>query len=218
MEDFKIAGSGCMVSGEYGKVSISGSGKISGNISCESIHISGSAKSEGNVDCKAEARISGSFKCKDLSCTELKVAGSAKFGELKCGTVKISGSVSADSIEADTVSTSGKIEVKGLLNAESITISGGAKIGSIGCTELKVNSDCHTVKIFWGLIEVHKSEDEGLKTELIEGDKIDICYTQADIVRGADIIIGKGCRIHRVEYTGTCTVDSEATVDELEKK
>lgn len=218
MEDYKIAGAGCMVGGEYGNVRVSGSCKISGDISCESIHVSGSTKSEGNIDCRAEARISGAFKCKDLSCTELRVSGSAKFGALKCGTAKVSGSVSADSIEADTVSTSGKLEVKGLLNAESITIGGGAKIGSIGCTELKVNSDCHTVKIFWGLIEVYKGEDKGLKTELIEGDKIDISYTQADIVRGADVIIGKGCRIHRVEYTGTCTVDSEATVDELEKK
>lgn len=217
MEDFKVSGSGNMIGGEYGNIRISGACKISGDISCQSIHISGSTKTEGNIVCKADAHISGAFKGKDLSCSELKVSGSSKFGAVKGSSIKVSGAMTADSVEAENVSISGKTEIQGLLNAEKIQINAGAKVGSIGCTELTANTELRTVKILWGLIEFNNDLSNGLKAEVIEGDRINICYTEAETVRGADITIGKGCKIGRVEYTNTCTVDAEASVKELVK-
>ena len=39
--DMKISGSSSMPGGEYGKVSISGAGKVQGSLKCEELHCSG---------------------------------------------------------------------------------------------------------------------------------------------------------------------------------
>ena len=41
-----------------------------------------------------------------------------------------------------------------------------------------------------------------LTAEVIEGDKVEIEYTQADVVRGNHIKIGPGCKVDLVEYKG----------------
>ena len=45
--DMRISGSSTMPGGEYGKVSISGSGKVQGNLKCESLSCSGAGKVKG---------------------------------------------------------------------------------------------------------------------------------------------------------------------------
>ena len=42
--DMRISGSSTMPGGEYGKVSISGSGKVQGNLKCESLSCSGAGR------------------------------------------------------------------------------------------------------------------------------------------------------------------------------
>ena len=57
--DMKISGSSSMPGGEYGKVSISGAGKVQGSLKCEELHCSGAAKVHGDVDCAGELRTNG---------------------------------------------------------------------------------------------------------------------------------------------------------------
>ena len=45
--DMKISGSSVMPGGEYGKVSISGSGKIQGSVKCDRLACSGSGWRQG---------------------------------------------------------------------------------------------------------------------------------------------------------------------------
>ena len=47
--DMRISGSSTMPGGEYGKVSISGSGKVQGNLKCESLSCSGAGKVKGDM-------------------------------------------------------------------------------------------------------------------------------------------------------------------------
>ncbi len=42
-----------------------------------------------------------------------------------------------------------------------------------------------------------------LRTNSIEGDRVELEYTTAMVVRGKEVIIGEGCKIDRVEYTET---------------
>jgi hypothetical protein len=56
-----------------------------------------------------------------------------------------------------------------------------------------------------------------LEVETIEGEEIDIEGTKADLVRGRNVVIGSGCEIERVEYSGTLTVDKTAKVEEQVK-
>lgn len=68
--DMKISGSSTMPGGEYGKVSISGAGKIQGNLKCDSLSCSGSGKVEGDVvtqsaSCSGAIKVEGSIDCRE---------------------------------------------------------------------------------------------------------------------------------------------------------
>lgn len=82
--DMKISGSSSMPGGEYGKVSISGAGKVQGSLKCEELHCSGAAKVHGDVDCAGELRTNGAGK----------VDGSAR-----CGSLSASGAFSAQTVQ-----------------------------------------------------------------------------------------------------------------------
>ena len=61
MNDVKIAGSGTISSGEYNLVSIAGSGKAIGDITCKLLKVAGSARFEGTIN-SDEVSIAGSCK------------------------------------------------------------------------------------------------------------------------------------------------------------
>ena len=56
-----------------------------------------------------------------------------------------------------------------------------------------------------------------LKAELIEGEEIDLQATRAELVRGRNVVIGPGCEIERVEYSGSLMVDPSAKVEQQAK-
>ena len=88
--DLKISGSGSATGGRYRVTSISGSGKIVGDVNCEKFSISGSGKVEGAV-------ISNSFS----------ISGSGKVtGDLNCvtGSISGSGSVLGSSMQINLIS------------------------------------------------------------------------------------------------------------------
>ena len=78
--DMKISGASSMPGGEYGRVSISGAGKVQGSLKCEELHCSGAAKVQGDVDCAGELHTSGAAKV---------------FGSARCGSLSSSGAFSA---------------------------------------------------------------------------------------------------------------------------
>lgn len=158
-----IRGSGTILAGEYNqKISISGGGKIDGNIRCIEFSCAGSARGKGNIDCSGDVsvagsmtlegcltgktvRISGSGKIAE-SCTakdELKIAGGFKAKSAKASTLHCAGSmIVEEGIEAEKARISGTINCAGLLNAESVEIVMEApssnKIGSIGGSYIKI--------------------------------------------------------------------------------
>lgn len=219
--DMRISGSTTMPGGEYGKVRISGSGKVQGNLKCESMTCSGAAKVLGDILCLGDVGISGSFQCEgnvqakeisasgscevggSLSGDSLRISGSTKIGGgIHMGQVKCSGSVMVEGdVEGDTVKLCGKTEIKGLLNAETVEISasGLSEIGDIGGTNIFVKEDgSRHVFVFFG---PSCSRSMGLRVNTIEGDTVELENTTAKVVRGKRVIIGHGCRIERVEYS-----------------
>lgn len=74
----KISGSGHIAAGEYSeKISVSGSGKVNGNLRCPEFSSSGYTSCEGDLDCLNKVSISGSVSfAKNLSAKELRVSGS----------------------------------------------------------------------------------------------------------------------------------------------
>ena len=96
--DMKISGASSMPGGEYGRVSISGAGKVQGSLKCEELHCSGAAKVHGDVDCAGELRTNGAGK----------VDGSAR-----CGSLSASGAFSAQTVQVE-----GLASVSGSLRTE----------------------------------------------------------------------------------------------------
>ena len=80
LNDYHCSGSGVIAGGEYGKVSVSGAARATGDVTCEELHCSGGIKAGGNLCCK-----------------EMHVSGGVKIaGDLTAGTVKTSGSVKTE--------------------------------------------------------------------------------------------------------------------------
>ena len=122
--DLKISGSGSAAGGRYRIASISGSGKIVGDVNCEKFSISGSGKVEGAV-------ISNGFS----------ISGCGKVsGDLNCVTGSISGSGSVlGSIHAKKFNISGSGKIGGNFKGEELTVAGAGRIeGRINATNVKL--------------------------------------------------------------------------------
>lgn len=230
--DMRVSGATAMPGGEYGKVSVSGSGKIQGSLRSDSLSCSGAAKVQGDVvtgrlsssgDVKIEGNlqadeVSVSGACKvqgDLNGGNVKLSGSMKVEQnLSARQVKLSGSLSVGSgVEAEEVYADGVVKIDGLLNAETIELHSGhgSTVGDIGCSQLRVR------KGKGGILHIFsRSSGYALAVDSIEADCADLEYTRAEVIRARDIRLGEGCYVRRVEYTGTCQA-ADGTVEELVK-
>ena len=240
--DMKISGSGVIAAGEYDDIRISGSGKLSGLVRCQSLHISGSASGE-EVECREDIKISGSghfhqrmkagslsvagaFTCDgDIQAdTVIKCSGGAKSkGSVKCTTLSVAGSLSCEAdIEAETVKISGRLNCAGLLNAEEITIkaNAGMEIGNIGGSKIAIYRDesCKK-KIRLPLLSSLIKGSDGTITVLnaIEGDQIALENVSAPRVSGRVVAIGEDCRIDLVQYSEQIEIAPGAQVGQTEK-
>jgi len=232
--DFCFAGAGTLPGGQYRWLTFSGTGRLTGDITCASLKSSGSVQGEGSIECAGEIKSSGSIRCKgDLSAAVLKtsgavwVGGSFRGGSMNVsGAVTVGGDIHAEEIktggaitaggncEAEVLQSAGRLEIAGLLNADDIRIhleGAESTVSSIGCGKISVIR-----RGIGGLFADLGIKGAGgyLVTDTIEGDEIHLENTKAKIVRGRDVYIGGGCEIERVEYTNKCEVSDNATVGE----
>ncbi|MBU3142734.1 polymer-forming cytoskeletal protein [Clostridium sp. CF012] len=236
--DIKISGSGSAGGGKYNEVSISGSGKINGDIECVDFKTSGSSKVIG--DLKASTiKISGSTRIEgNVEVEEMKVSGSAHVtGQIKCQSIKINGSthvggnLCAEEVtiagcahiekncEAECFKASGSFKIQGLLNAGevNIRIGGNCNVQEIGGEHIEIRVSPLDNSFIRKVIDKMFNSKGMLTTALIEGDEIYLQNTNAKIVRGNTITIGEGCNIGLVEYSGEIIISSDSIVGEQKK-
>ena len=98
-------------------------------------------------------------------------------------------------MEAESVHLTGSAVIQGLLNAETVEISASRGI-RIGGSSIRIYKPTQVslLGLFHGSVSCAQVGD-------IEGDDVDLEYTQADVVRGRRVRIGEGCSIGRVEYS-----------------
>ena len=242
-----ISGSGHIPAGEYNdKVSVSGSGKLDGNVRCTAFSASGSAHCAGSLECAEDVRVSGSAHIDgDVTATSLSVSGSAHIGgdlTVKetvrvAGSVKIGGGIKSGTvhsagvlrvekgIEAEEFRAAGAIDCGGLLNAETVDISmdGNARsrVGSIGGGEIRVylRKGDKTKKRRLPLISrlVGLGGSELTVGELVEGDVIALECVKVPAVVGRVVAIGVGCEIDLVQYSEEIEIDPDAKVGRCER-
>ena len=198
----RVSGSSSLATVEAGEMRISGSAKFSGRVSTEKMSVSGVCKIE--EDCEAaNLHLSGSmYARKGLRGTNGSVSGS----------IYVDGDM-----EFEQLTISGAAEVSGLMNAESLTIhlGGSCEIGEIGGSEIFVDVPPRHAGFLAKLLGGFAVPT--LKCGTIEGESIRLENTVCDTVRGKNVVIGPGCEIGLVEYSGELTVNPNSRVQRKEK-
>lgn len=178
-----ISGGGKVGGGRCGSVNISGSGKIQGDLECESFHVSGAGKVEdgsltvhGALACSGAAkvegsvsavsgRVSGSLHAEGDAAFEetLSISGSLHAeGELKAGKLSASGVCKAEgSISANEINVSGVLKTDKDVQAEHFTSSGALSIDGLlnaETVEISLSGDSMVHSIGGGKVTVQKKE------------------------------------------------------------
>lgn len=220
-----IMGEGTISGGEYDKISVNGEGITIGKITCNTLKVNGECtineeltgetiKIRGEVISNKAIRAEklkmvGEITCGDECCfNEVDIVGEANFKEnLTFKKFKNLGELSVyKDCEGQEFESVGEIDIKGLLSADNIDIKvkGKSFINEIGGSKIKI-LDKHNMFSKKGV----------MKCYLIEGDEVELENTDANIVRGINVRILKGCTINKVEYTGEIEVDKDSVVKEL---
>lgn len=230
----KIAGEGTIGGGTYGDVSINGAGTVSGDVTCERLKINGMATCKGSVKAdvaivNGTGRFDGQVQIGELGVNgETTMTQSAGIGSLKLkGRMSVNGGLAArtadvrgelvvgENLEAEALEGEGAFRVGGLLNAGRVSFrlhgqSSAREIGGESITVLGPRGFVPAALL--GLFS-----EKRLTVDVVEGDDVTLEYTTAQVVRGATVSIGEGCRIGTVEYTGSLTRLADATVAEERK-
>ncbi len=134
---------------------------------------------------------------------------------MRSDTIEIYGVVeSKGAIEAEEIIVKGCLKNTHTINAEHVYITdkeGRGHFNEIGASTVCIQREDARYK--W--LRFFRWGRRGIASgELIEADNITIEYATVKVLRGHDIKIGKACKVDKVEYTGTLTVDEKADVKE----
>lgn len=236
LHSMNINGAGTYPGGEFDNVSISGNGKIHGDIKCNTfdvsgngkiigtintgeISISGNGKVEGNINAES-LDVTGSLKClKSINSDKVKISGVTKIEEkLQSHTIDIKGVLKVLSdIEAEEVNMDGAITCDGFLNCENlkVNIQGISRISEIGASKVNIK---YQRKIFHSILNIFMpNKFNRLTVENIEGDDITLENCDVKVIRGKNIKIGQNCNIDTIEYSENIEVDEKSNVVNINK-
>jgi cytoskeletal protein CcmA (bactofilin family) len=222
LPNLTMSGYGKASGGEYGNVQIDGVTKVAGHLSAlYGIRSSGVTTIEGNVY-TPELRSEGKLSVEGaLIARTTLLDGMCKVGgRIEADSVKLDGMLTAGGdIEAETFIGRGVVKSEGLLNAGTIELGlahKASKIREIG-GETVIVSRLGGSGWGWLWSWAMPSAESRLDAEVIEGDIVRLEYTHAAVVRGGQIVIGKGCRIGRAEFKTRMTVHPDSIVEKEEK-
>jgi cytoskeletal protein CcmA (bactofilin family) len=223
--NLRITGTGGSEGGQFRDVKVVGDAHFDDDIDCLAFRVTGTASVYGNLKCTSCA-VSGTLDVeKDLETGQAKVSGNLTIGgnlkvqELKSfGETKVSGSVAGENVqleggfnikgncEAEQLNVKGVFRIGGLVNAETVSLAlhSRCEVKEIGGERIDIRrADGNMLKKLFGSLFLPADFYEGtLAAESIEGDDIYIEHTKVRVVRGANVTIGPGCTVERVEYTG----------------
>lgn len=227
--DLNISGLGRTGGGLYKNVKVDGIGKVGGDIDCLKFICNGTIGIEGSLHAES-ININGTVKVEGTTTLdEMVIDGMATFKDhVHCRSVVINGRVNMDkSLKSDTVEVGGILKTEGDVQCETFSLRGHFTIDGLlnaDQVSIKLNLPCSAHEIGGEHIVVRKWKNPRfweqlqhgfstrLKAHIIEGDHIDLEYTEADTVRGNDVSIGPGCTIRLVEYKNTIQQDPEAKI------
>lgn len=208
----KLVGTSASNGGVFGQVKITGECEFRGELDCGKLACTGSVVVRGRLTAAA-VKLTGTCGVDaDLVSGEIGGTGELKVkGGLRSEKVRLNGQLAVDKdAELGDAVLRGAIVCGGLLSADRLELGlfGPSIVGELGGGRLRVRRSrmgaLKNLVSSWGAAS--------LKAGTIEGDQVELQYTEADVVKGGDIVIGPGCKIGRVEYSRELRVDSRAQV------
>lgn len=137
----RIAGFGRAGGGRYGRVVISGSGEVDGDVEAEQVRVAGSALFDGDVRTR-DASVSGAVKVRgNLKAERLHAAGAFDvLGRVEAEVAAIAGVLKAGEVKARELKLSGTFRVGGKIEGErvSLRLSDDAEAGEVKASLLEV--------------------------------------------------------------------------------
>ncbi|UPK43450.1 hypothetical protein [Paenibacillus pabuli] len=209
--DISIIGDGSSSGGVYGKVKVVGDSSFNDTLICDQFKCTGTSVIYGSLE-STDIKITGTLTLKERAAASDKDQESNYASNLyaKAEHMKVVGElhVSGD-CQVEHMKLNGRFTITGMLSAEDMTlrIMGPSEVREMGGSIISVKSG--KGKLFESLFSEQKSV---LKAELIEGDDIELEYTEAEVVRGDKIKIGPGCRIGTVEYRSSLLIHPQSEV------
>ncbi len=185
-DEVKISGSGKVSGGKYEKISITGSGRVEGDVEAKEIIAAGSARFEGNVKADkitvtGSCEVSGSVKSevvisrgslsvdKFIETNELKSYGRLKVGEKVLAVdVYFAGNSEVEKdVESESFVSRGSFVISGLLTADEIDIWLGSdnSAGEVGGSKIEIRKKGNSLtdnpeKIKGGVEKLEKGLDK----------------------------------------------------------
>lgn len=238
--NMRILGTGGSGGGVYKNIKVNGEAQFNSDVDCIQLSCNGTAKAYGHLKSKSctingTLDIEGSFDIETAKINgKLEIEGNLRAQEVRSfGETNVKGNVSGEFVNLE-----GGFHIQGHCEAERLRMKGIFQIGGLvnaGDVELLLHSRCGVKEIGGEHIVVRRAEGhlvkrligsmflpadfyEGtLSVESIEGDSIYVEHTAAQVIRGARIVIGPGCRVGRVEYTETFENELGSEVSENTK-
>ncbi|MBW5449381.1 hypothetical protein GE107_25470 [Cohnella sp. CFH 77786] len=212
LRDLKMTGTTTTAGGRYNLVRITGECTVTGDLASNRLSVTGNMTVQGalkgdQLKLTGECAIGGTMHAgKVQGRGELRIAGGAR-----AENVALTGNVSVGGdFEAGRFDLAGAFQIDGLLSADRLDVRllGPSHAREIG-GEILIVRRSRALKL---LNLVHASSAAGLKADVIEGDALDLSYTNAKIVRGNNVVLGPGCRVDTVEYRTSLEVHKSAVV------
>ncbi|PQP84619.1 hypothetical protein C0Q44_08720 [Paenibacillus sp. PCH8] len=228
--DLNVSGISQTAGGEFHRVSIDGMAKVNGNLDCTSLDVNGTLKMHGALNAE-RATINGMCTLNGpLISSCVRVDGMATIkGDVNSPEFEVNGKCTIrGKVDGERIDIGGMIDIEGDVQCESLNVQGNIKMTGFlnaGTVEIRLHTSSSAKEVGGERIDIRRKEQQSgfwksiglggkpsFKASLIEGDEILLEDTEADIIRGSKVHIGRGCNIRLVEYSGELEVDPEAKV------
>lgn len=233
--DLKITGNGNSSGGIFRDVKIMGDASIDGDLDILAFKCTGTARIAGNVKSTSCSIVGTVIIRGNVETGEAKITGKLDVdGNIKAKAIRSNGeTLIKGGVAGEDVHLEGSFTVKGNCEAEKMSMKGIFTIEGLlnaGTVVMNVHSKCRVKEIGGEKIEIRRGSGsvfkrligyfylpsdffEGtLHADTIEGDDIYIEHTAANVIRGTNVVVGPGCSIGYVEYTGAFKKENGSSV------
>lgn len=213
-----ITGSGTIGEGTYADISISGSGKLTGDIKCEKLNVTGTCKSTGKIDA-ADVIINGSLKVEDaIRANSITANGSLKVeGDIKTNNFYVNGAVKTEetNVYAEYLEVNGGLTNEKELNADKIVVNGKIKANEIVGTVIEISKHEFGLDVGEFFRFISKSGSIN-KAESITCETINAKNLKCNKICAENIILKGNCTVDFVECNGRLVIGRTCTVNNIE--